>query len=134
MADKIVVLSAGQIEQVGTPLELYHRPRNVFVAGFIGSPKMNLFGGAEAARHGAATIGIRPEHIAVDSTSGTWRGTIGVSEHLGSDTFFHVHDTGLAPMVTVRATGDLALRAGEVIWLTPDASLIHRFDDNGLRI
>ncbi|MEY4985078.1 MAG: hypothetical protein RIR62_3344, partial [Pseudomonadota bacterium] len=63
MADKIVVLNAGRIEQVGSPLDLYHRPANVFVAGFIGSPRMNLIGGAEAARHGAATIGVRPEHL-----------------------------------------------------------------------
>ncbi len=50
MADKIVVLQAGVIEQVGSPLELYHAPRNKFVAGFIGSPKMNLIEGAEAAK------------------------------------------------------------------------------------
>ncbi len=63
MADKIVVLHAGVIEQVGSPLELYRAPRNKFVAGFIGSPKMNLLEGSEAAKHNAHTIGIRPEHI-----------------------------------------------------------------------
>ena len=57
MADKIVVLQAGVIEQVGSPLELYHNPRNEFVAGFIGSPKMNLVKGTEADKHGATTIG-----------------------------------------------------------------------------
>ena len=66
MADKIVVLQAGVIEQVGTPLELYHTPRNVFVAGFIGSPKMNIFSGSEAEKLGADTAGIRPEHIDID--------------------------------------------------------------------
>ena len=94
MADKIVVLQAGVIEQVGSPLDLYRNPCNLFVAGFIGSPKMNFIKGAEAARHGAATIGIRPEHIKVsaasDPDSGQWEGIVGVSEHLGSDTFFHV--------------------------------------------
>ena len=70
MADKIVVLQAGCIEQVGSPLELYHKPRNVFVAGFIGSPKMNLIEGAEAAKHNAHTIGIRPEHTDVSTTEG----------------------------------------------------------------
>ncbi|MEP4431887.1 MAG: ABC transporter ATP-binding protein, partial [Hyphomicrobiales bacterium] len=65
MADKIVVLQAGVIEQVGSPLEMYHTPRNKFVAGFIGSPKMNLVEGAEAQKHSATTIGIRPEHMSV---------------------------------------------------------------------
>src|SRR6056297_1744301 len=65
MANKIVVLRAGHIEQVGSPLELYHKPRNEFVAGFIGSPKMNIFGGAEAQKYGGTKAGIRPEHIDV---------------------------------------------------------------------
>jgi multiple sugar transport system ATP-binding protein len=134
MADKIVVLQAGVIEQVGSPLDLYHRPRNEFVAGFIGSPKMNLIKGAEAANHNAATIGVRPEHIAVSTTSGTWEGTVGVSEHLGSDTFFHVNVDGFAEPLTVRATGDVAINYGDKIFLTPDASVIHKFDDKGLRI
>ena len=81
MADKIVVLNAGRIEQVGAPLELYNHPRNLFVAGFIGSPKMNLIEGAEAAKHNAHTIGIRPEHITVGD--GPWEGVVGLSEHLG---------------------------------------------------
>ncbi|MCA3454070.1 MAG: ABC transporter ATP-binding protein, partial [Rhodobacter sp.] len=63
MADKIVVVNQGRIEQVGSPLDLYRAPANLFVAGFIGSPKMNLIGGPEAARHGAVTMGLRPEHI-----------------------------------------------------------------------
>ena len=68
MADKIVVLNAGNIEQVGSPMELYKTPKNLFVAGFIGSPKMNLIEGAPAAKHGAKTIGIRPEHLDVSTT------------------------------------------------------------------
>jgi len=134
MADKIVVLQAGVIEQVGSPLELYHKPKNTFVAGFIGSPKMNLFTGEAAAKHGAHTIGIRPEHISVSDTGGEWSGVVGVSEHLGSDTFFHVHETGLADMVTVRADGDVALNHGDRISLTPRTELIHKFDDKNLRI
>ena len=63
MADKIVVLNAGNIEQVGAPLELYNNPANLFVAGFIGSPKMNLLQGDVAKKHNAATIGVRPEHM-----------------------------------------------------------------------
>ncbi|WP_432255977.1 ABC transporter ATP-binding protein [Limimaricola sp. AA108-03] len=134
MADKIVVLRAGNIEQVGSPLELYRNPRNTFVAGFIGSPKMNLIEGAEARKHGAETIGVRPEHIDVSASEGTWKGRIGVAEHLGSDTFFHVHDTGLAETLTIRASGEVGLRHGDTVFLTPQADKIHRFDAQGLRI
>ncbi len=134
MADKIVVLQAGVIEQVGSPLELYRTPRNTFVAGFIGSPKMNLITGEEAAKHDAHTIGIRPEHIDVVESEGTWQGTVGVAEHLGSDTFFHIHNTGLADTLTVRAIGDISLTHGDTIHLSPRADEIHRFDAAGLRI
>lgn len=134
MADKIVVLQAGVIEQVGTPLELYHTPRNVFVAGFIGSPKMNIFSGSEAEKFGAHTAGIRPEHIDIDLTVGTWKGTVGVAEHLGSDTFVHVHDTGLGDLVTVRIAGDIAVKHGDTIYLTPQMDKIHKFDEQGLRV
>ncbi|PYE86173.1 ABC transporter ATP-binding protein [Pseudoroseicyclus aestuarii] len=134
MADKIVVLRAGKIEQVGTPLELYRTPRNKFVAGFIGSPTMNLIEGPEAQAMDAHTIGIRPEHLDVSSTDGRWRGTVGVAEHLGSDTFFHVHDTGLAEMITVRADGEVQLRHGDTVYLTPQDGKLHRFDEQGLRI
>ena len=134
MADKIVVLRAGNVEQVGSPLELYRAPRNLFVAGLIGSPRMNFLDGAEAARHDAATIGIRPEHIDVSSTSGTWQGRVGVSEHLGSDTFFHVHVDGAKEPMTVRSGGEVDIHHGDTIWLTPQADKIHRFDQQGLRI
>jgi len=134
MADKIVVLQAGVIEQVGSPLELYHTPRNKFVAGFIGSPKMNLIEGPEAQKHGADTIGIRPEHLTVSKTKGMWEGRVGVAEHLGSDTFIHIHDTGLMDMMTVRITGDIEANHGDTIYLTPQADQMHRFDAQGLRI
>ncbi|GKY86572.1 ABC transporter ATP-binding protein [Sinisalibacter aestuarii] len=134
MADKIVVLQAGVIEQVGSPLELYQRPRNTFVAGFIGSPKMNLIRGAEAAKHDADTIGIRPEHIGISSTEGTWKGTVGVSEHLGSDTFFHVQCNASPEPLTVRATGEMALSYGSEVYLTPRQEHLHRFDAKGLRL
>ncbi len=73
LADKIVVLSAGKIEQVGSPMALYNHPANLFVAGFIGSPKMNFLTGALAARYGAETIGVRPEHLAITRHGGDWR-------------------------------------------------------------
>jgi multiple sugar transport system ATP-binding protein len=134
MADKIVVLRAGRIEQVGSPLDLYRRPRNLFVAGFIGSPKMNLIEGPEAARHGAHVIGVRPEHIDVSRTEGAWRGTVGVSEHLGSDTFLHVHTDISGEPVTVRTPGEVGLHHGETVFMTPRPEHIHRFDSKGLRI
>ncbi|WP_116598464.1 ABC transporter ATP-binding protein [Primorskyibacter marinus] len=134
MADKIVVLQAGVIEQVGSPLELYRNPRNKFVAGFIGSPKMNLIEGPEAAKHSATTIGVRPEHFEVSTQSGEWKGTVGVSEHLGSDTFFHVNIDGFAEPLTVRAGGEVDLHYGDTIYLTPQADQIHTFDAKGLRV
>ncbi|WP_128254178.1 ABC transporter ATP-binding protein [Falsirhodobacter deserti] len=128
MADKIVVLQAGRIEQVGSPLDLYRHPKNRFVAGFIGSPKMNFIGGAEAAKYDAHEIGIRPEHIDV-GTTGAWQGRVTVSEHLGSDTYLHVQtDYGI---INVRADGEVALHHGDTVWLTPNAACIHRFDQSG---
>jgi multiple sugar transport system ATP-binding protein len=134
MADKIVVLRAGHIEQVGSPLELYREPRNLFVAGFIGSPKMNLIDGPEAAKYDAHTIGVRPEHLQASTESGTWKGVVGVSEHLGSDTFLHIHDSGLAETITLRVGGEFGLRHGDTVWMTPEPDKIHRFDAKGLRI
>ncbi len=134
MADKIVVLHAGRIEQVGSPLELYNEPRNRFVAGFIGSPRMNFLDGPEAQKRDAQTIGIRPEHIMPSPNAGEWKGRVGVSEHLGSDTFFHVHMEGCADPVTVRSGGEVDMHHGDTIYLTPDARRIYRFDDQGLRI
>jgi len=133
MADKIVVLNAGNIEQVGSPLDLYRSPRNQFVAGFIGSPRMNFVTGAEAAKHGAKTIGVRPEHLKLSTSSGAWKGTVGVAEHLGSDTFLHIHAEGIGQL-TARADGEFARAHGDAIWLTPEEGKIHRFDDNGLAI
>ena len=136
MADKIVVLQAGVIEQVGSPLDLYHTPCNVFVAGFIGSPKMNLIEGPEAKKHGAKTIGVRPEHIGVSTkpSEGAWKGTVGVAEHLGSDTFIYIHGVEGCDPLTVRASGDVVVKHGDTVYLTPEGKLIHKFDDKGLRI
>ena len=133
MADKIVVLNAGQIEQYGSPLELYERPTNLFVAGFIGSPKMNFISGDVARQHGASTIGIRPEHLRVDSDGQGWPGTVSVAEHLGSDTFLYV-DAGPIGMLTVRYVGELDLATGDPVSLSPDPSRVHRFGDDGRSI
>jgi len=129
MADKIVVLNAGRIEQVGSPLTLYEKPANTFVAGFIGSPKMNLITGAAAQAEGAATIGIRPEHLDIVSDGG-WEGTVGLSEHLGSDTFLKVA-TDAVGVVNVRAGGEVTLRHGDRVRLAPRQGKLHRFGADG---
>jgi multiple sugar transport system ATP-binding protein len=135
MADRIVVLNAGRVEQFGSPLELYKKPANRFVAGFIGSPKMNFVDGAEAAKHGAHSIGVRPEHFQLSTTPqpGSWKGQVGVAEQLGSDTFLHVHVEG-AELMTIRTDGDQTYSHGDVIYLTPDPTRIYRFDASGLAI
>jgi multiple sugar transport system ATP-binding protein len=130
MADKIVVLNAGAIEQYGSPLDLYERPANLFVAGFIGSPKMNFVTGDAARQLGAATIGVRPEHLRIDGEGKGWPGTVNVAEHLGSDTFLYV-DAGPLGMLTVRGIGEVRLAAGDKVSLTPDPVRVHRFDDKG---
>jgi multiple sugar transport system ATP-binding protein len=133
MANRIVVLNKGNIEQVGSPLELYNKPDSLFVAGFIGSPKMNFITGPVAAAHKAATLGIRPEHINVVKGKGEWQGTIHFAEHLGADSFLHV-DTAQAGRLTVRAPGDFEGRPGEAIALKPETARMHRFDEKGLAI
>ena len=132
MADKIVVLNAGRIEQIGSPLDLYNRPDNTFVAGFIGSPKMNLIAGAEAAKLNATTIGVRPEHLDVVSEGG-WAGVVGLSEHLGSDTFLKV-ETEAVGTINVRAGGEVMLRHGDKVRLSPQVGKIHRFGPDGKAI
>jgi len=133
MADKIVVLNKGNIEQVGSPLELYKNPRNLFVAGFIGSPKMNFVKGQPAAQLGAHTIGVRPEHVMLSLESGDWKGRVTVAEHLGSDTFLHIDVEGIGA-VTARAGGDFAAKAGDTVYVTPDKTRIHKFNEGGLAI
>jgi multiple sugar transport system ATP-binding protein len=122
MADRIVVLNKGNIEQVGSPLELYNNPNSLFVAGFIGSPKMNIFENN--------TIGVRPEHIALSEKSGDWEGTVMLAEHLGSDTYLHI-DGGKRGTLTVRAAGEFPVGTGGKVWMTPEKGRVHRFDAQG---
>jgi multiple sugar transport system ATP-binding protein len=133
MADRIVVLNAGSIEQYGSPLELYDRPANLFVAGFIGSPRMNLIGGHPAERYGAATIGIRPEHLKASRDGEGWEGKVSVAEHLGSDTFLYV-DVPEIGSLTARSVGELGLAPDDRVRLLPDPHRIHRFDRDGKAI
>ncbi|KFC62538.1 Various polyols ABC transporter, ATP-binding component [Devosia sp. LC5] len=135
MADRIVVLNAGNVEQFGSPLDLYKKPANRFVAGFIGSPKMNFVDGPEAAKHNAHSIGVRPEHFKLsrDNVPGTWKGKVGVAEQLGSDTFLHVHVGGLG-LMTIRTDGDQTFAHGDEVYLTPDQTRIYKFDAAGKAI
>ena len=132
LADKIVVLNAGQIEQVGRPLDLYHRPDTLFVAGFIGSPTMNFIAGDAAAKLGATTLGIRPEHLILDA-SGPYSGLVSHAEHLGADTILYVDVVDVGPMI-VRSNGEISQGVGDLVTLAPLAGKVHRFDANGLRI
>ena len=126
MADKIVVLNGGRIEQIGTPMSLYHDPATPFVAGFIGSPKMNLFEGEVAAREGCSIYGIRPEHIALSATEGKWQGRVRHIERLGADTVVHLDVPELTSLVA-RTDGDRPIQIGEALFATPLTGKEHRF-------
>jgi multiple sugar transport system ATP-binding protein len=132
LADRIVVLQAGVVEQVGTPMELYERPQNTFVANFIGSPKMNLLKGAIATQHNCTTLGIRPEHLDINGAKGTIPAVVDYTEILGADSF--IYATTEYGMVTARQTGKTGVVQGEKIFLTPVTKHIHKFNEQGQRI
>jgi ABC-type sugar transport system ATPase subunit len=117
MADKIVVLNSGRIEQVGTPMDLYTAPVSPFVAGFIGSPKMNLYSGA-AAGEACTTYGIRPEHLRLTVDQPRWTGTVRHVERLGADTIVYLDIPGLGEMV-VRADGAEFPKVGSTCGASP---------------
>jgi multiple sugar transport system ATP-binding protein len=133
LADKIVVLYEGTIQQAGRPIDLYDAPANLFVAGFIGSPKMNFVGGDEARLAGAAMLGVRPEHLIIDAVDARWKGAVRHVERLGSDTFLYV-GTETAGELTVRVVGRTELEIGDRVGLTPAPATLHRFDDRGARL
>ncbi|SPF80206.1 ABC transporter ATP-binding protein [Pseudoprimorskyibacter insulae] len=140
LADRIVVLEGGRIAQVGSPRELYLRPANLFVAQFIGSPKMNMIDGVGSmlrsisAPGGTAHVGIRPEHITLGAAgSGQIDGVVDVTEYLGADTYVIV-DCGNDLRLTVRVEGDTDLRPGASCGLTFAPEHLHFFDGSGLAI
>jgi multiple sugar transport system ATP-binding protein len=147
LADRIVVLDAGLIVQVGTPRELYNRPNNTFVAQFIGSPKMNIVpctveqgqyrlqGGrgdhCNLQSDTATQLGIRPEHITiVDNGSGQCDGLVEVVEYLGADTFI-ILDCGAIGQLSVRVSGDSDLQPGQSVGLKFDPERTVFFDATG---
>jgi multiple sugar transport system ATP-binding protein len=151
MADRIVVLKDGKIMQVDDPITLYESPNNQFVAGFIGSPRMNFFSldvpGGTLGVHGVAlseitgtgekggatpsVLGVRPEHFHMSKEDGIWKGTVGIVEHLGSETYYHVRIGGSNEDVVVRAVDQANLQDGDTVFLSPDTKWCYLFDERG---
>ncbi|SHG79301.1 ABC transporter ATP-binding protein [Marivita hallyeonensis] len=138
LADRIVVLEFGKIAQVGSPRELYEHPANLFVAQFIGSPRMNVIPVQTVTGislpDGAVSVGIRPEHIEiVGEDAGHINGHVDVLEYLGADTFV-ITSCGDAGQMTVRVSGDTSYKPGDAVGLSFSESDIHAFDKNGLAL
>ncbi len=132
LADRIVVLNGGRVEQIGAPMDLYNAPANEFVAGFIGSPKMNFIDGGRLGES-VKTVGIRPEHLLVDREKGDWKGTVIHAEHLGADTNLYI-DTERAGLLTARIFGEFRAEPGSTIYATPQPERVCRFDAEGRRV
>ena len=151
LADKIVVLKSGRIEQTGAPLDIYNNPQNVFVAGFIGSPRMNLI--EATANQGAdgwtltapnmsvpipnvdsltdgahCTFGIRPEHVSIATEgSGHTKAQVAFAEQLGGETYLYCDVEG-SPQITVHQPGQLPVLKGQTLALNFDLENMHLFD------
>jgi multiple sugar transport system ATP-binding protein len=157
LANKIVVLNSGRVEQIGAPLDLYNRPQNTFVAGFIGSPRMNLLEAEIAAGDGGfklvaggetmaipsvdgvepgdkVTFGARPEHIEiVGADDADMTATVDLTEQLGGETYVYCTVDGL-PQLTVHQIGQLPVTRGEPIHLRFNRDAMHLFDASGKTI
>ncbi len=156
LADRIVVLRAGRIEQVGTPLEVYNRPANLFVAGFIGSPRMNLLPARvagpgqvtvgsdprpisvpvtdNAAAGAEVTLGARPDHIeVVDEPQADLVVTLDLIEQLGGETYLYGSAPGL-PQLTVRQNGQAGYGRNQRLGLRLNREALHLFDPDGSAI
>lgn len=162
LADRIVVLRSGYVEQVGSPMELYHKPANLFVAQFIGSPAMNILPatvssasgqsislditsagkatlpikGNAAMKGNAVSLGVRPEDLRVAKTAkdAVLTGTIDVVEALGEVTLAHVLIPGHNEAIVAKLIGDVPLKVGSEIKLTADVQNMHLFDADGQAI
>jgi multiple sugar transport system ATP-binding protein len=111
-------------------MELYRNPANEFVAGFIGSPKMNLIDGTRLGEGQAKTVGVRPEHLSVSPSSGDWKGTVVHAEHLGADTNLYL-DTDKAGLIIARIFGEYKAEPGSALYATPHPGKTYRFDTEG---
>ena len=132
LADRIVVLNAGRVEQVGAPMTLYNDPANLFVAGFIGSPQMNFLAAGPLGAPGK-TLGVRPEHLGIDRTAGDIAGTVSHVEHLGGETNVYVH-TDPHGLLAVRLFGEHRYAVDEAVFLTPDPGRVFHFGADGERL
>ena len=135
MADHVILLRAGKIEQAGTPAELYARPASTFAARFIGTPAMNLVPLQAVQPEAAAgqTMGIRPEHIRLVTNGGGVAAVVQSAEYHGADTIVTAR-IGEASLL-VRAEGEIALAPGSQVRLRWEPGAVHVFDsEKGLRI
>ena len=131
LADRICVLRDGIVEQVGTPEELYEKPNSTFVAGFIGSPKMNFLAGKFAEKYNCSTLGIRAEHIEIsESGQAVWSGNIVHTEDLGADHYLFV-EIGSDEPIIVRQPGKHIGEIGRNISIKPKEDHLHRFGTDG---
>jgi multiple sugar transport system ATP-binding protein len=133
LADRIVLMNQGKIEQVGTPLDLYKNPKNTFVAGFIGSPKMNFLKGAMAKEFHCEQLGIRPEHIKLHPKNGTWKGKLVLVENLGADSLYYL-ELPTAGIITVKTATEDNFQDAKTLYLTPSKKHLHHFDKKGEKI
>lgn len=159
LGDRIVVFNAGHIEQVGTPLDLYHNPSNLFVAGFLGSPQMNFMqctlmrqqpgevtvqmkqgyeitlpykGSETLAARGELTMGIRPEHLELSLESGGIEGKVDLVEHLGDNMVCYVEIAGIEDMVSIKLDGGhQVLKPGQKVFLSIASRHCHLFNRHG---
>ena len=155
LADRIAIMDQGRLQQVGTPLEVYHHPANRFVAGFIGSPTMNFLdghlegdpaaplfttgdvrirlpGGGQAEYGDQVTIGVRPEHVRLASEASQVRGTVAHVERMGAETMAHVA-ASIGTVVT-RLAGSDAISVGDEVGLSLDPGSLHLFDPTGANV
>ena len=157
LADRIVVLNGGRIEQVGAPMDLYQRPANLFVAGFIGSPRMNLLTGEVVAASAAGatvrttagetirvavdaasakagdriTLGVRPEHLSLSAEGDVLTAEVLFVEPLGATTMAHLKHPASQDTLTVQLAGGAPARVGESLTLHVPADQAHLFDAEG---
>ncbi|WP_460110263.1 ABC transporter ATP-binding protein [Pseudomonas sp. S3_H04] len=155
LADKIVVLNGGHIEQVGSPRELYERPASSFVAGFLGSPRMNFlparlhapgetslvdtpvlgmatlpFDSSKLAADASLSLGVRPEHLSLKAAPGSAGVVVTGVEYLGSETYVHL-DTGQDEPLICRCEVNAGWQTGDRVELQLDIDKIHLFDTDG---
>ncbi len=154
MGDRIAVFNQGRVEQLGAPLELYHRPANEFVAGFLGAPRINLIDAPDeraspahralwaqwgaASRPGARRAGVRPEHLQVRAGQADRSGVaarVEVAEHLGDASILHLRVDGLPELLHAKlGAADTALAAGDSVSLHADAAWALAFDASAQRL